>query len=78
MPAPTRDGNGVRFSIADDGAGADALARGDGMGVIGMRDRMGAVGGEVEVTSALGHGTTVRGTAPDLPPDTSAEPADRH
>jgi signal transduction histidine kinase len=54
----------VYFSVADDGVGmADARA-GNGMGLVGMRDRIGAVGGELEVVSSPGVGTTVRGTVP--------------
>ena len=56
---------GVHFTIADDGVGAHDLQRGDGLGLIGMRDRIGAVGGEVEIISSPGRGTTVRGTVPD-------------
>ena len=42
----------------------DKASVGDGDGLIGMRDRIGAVGGTVEITSAPGRGTTVRGTVP--------------
>ena len=43
----------------------DDLQRGDGLGLIGMRDRIGAVGGELEIISSPGRGTIVRGTVPD-------------
>jgi signal transduction histidine kinase len=59
-----RDGRGVHFSIADDGVGIDTRA-GDGVGLVSMRDRIGGVGGELEIISAPGLGTTVRGTVPD-------------
>jgi signal transduction histidine kinase len=36
----------------------------DGQGLIGMRDRIGAVGGQLEIVSEPGVGTTVRGTVP--------------
>ena len=39
-------------------------ARGDGDGLIGMRDRVGAVGVRLEIVSSPGQGTTVRGTIP--------------
>jgi signal transduction histidine kinase len=59
-----RDRRRVRFAIADDGVGMAEPASRDGEGLIGMRDRIGAVGGELEIVSAPGAGTTVRGTVP--------------
>jgi hypothetical protein len=64
-----RDEVRVCFSIADDGVGIDAGAPGDGVGLLSMRDRVGAVGGELEIVSSTGHGTCVRGTVPDAWPD---------
>lgn len=50
---------GVTMEIADDGiGGADA----DGFGLRGLRDRIGALGGSVEVASPAGGGTTIRAT----------------
>ena len=57
-----RDRDRVHFAISDDGVGFDHPERGDGDGLIGMRDRVGAVGGELEIASSPGRGTTVRGT----------------
>jgi signal transduction histidine kinase len=51
-----RDRTRVRFAIAGDG-----VENADGNG---MRDRIGAVGGELEVISASGRPTIVRGTVP--------------
>ena len=45
--------------------GIDHSERGDGDGLIGMRDRVGAVGGTLEIVSSPGRGTTVRGTIPE-------------
>lgn len=56
-----RDGEAIRFSVSDDGVGFAAPAGSSGDGLVGMRDRMGAVGGELEIESARGSGTTVRG-----------------
>jgi signal transduction histidine kinase len=54
----------LRFEVEDDGRGFDpATARGGG-GFVSMRDRVGALGGEIEVTSRPGHGTAVRGRVP--------------
>jgi signal transduction histidine kinase len=57
------DGDGLRFAVSDDGAGfaADAV---EGHGFVNMRDRLGAVGGELTVRSAPGEGTTVSGRVP--------------
>jgi len=56
------DGAELRFAVRDDGAGVrrgEAL-RGGG-GITGMRDRVSAFGGRVDIASAVGVGTTVRG-----------------
>jgi signal transduction histidine kinase len=59
-----RNQHDVYFTVADDGVGMTTTAANDGLGQVVMRDRMGAVGGELEITSSPGAGTTVRGTAP--------------
>lgn len=59
-----RDERCIRFVVADDGAGMDTSTASDGVGLISMRDRLGAVGGELDVSSSPGRGTTVRGTIP--------------
>jgi len=50
--------------IADDGAGIATPASHDGEGLLGMRDRIAAVGGELGIVSSPGAGTMVRGTVP--------------
>ena len=52
----------LRFSLRDDGRGAAVIDA--GAGITNMRDRLAAIGGEVDVTSRLGVGTVVRGHAP--------------
>ena len=59
-----RDGPLARFAIADDGVGIAEPSSAGGEGLIGMRDRIGAFGGEFEIRSSPGAGTTVRGTVP--------------
>jgi signal transduction histidine kinase len=55
----------LRFAVADDGPGFVTGDRaGHGSGLVGMADRLGAVGGTVTVTSAPGAGTTVAGRVP--------------
>jgi signal transduction histidine kinase len=60
----------LRFSVRDDGAGADGLRAGGG--ITNMRDRLAAVGGEVLVTSTRAVGTTVRGRVPARQADRSS------
>jgi signal transduction histidine kinase len=52
------------FEVRDDGCGFEPGVDGDGIGLVSMRDRIGAVGGRLEVRSAPGAGTSVRGTVP--------------
>ena len=47
----------VRLAIRDDGVGGADPARGSGL--VGLRDRIEAVGGALTVTSPAGHGTTL-------------------
>ena len=54
----------LRFEVEDDGHGFDPATVEGGGGFVSMRDRVGALGGELEVTSRLGHGTLVRGRVP--------------
>jgi len=54
----------LTFSVVDDGAGFDPSTRGYGTGLQGIADRLAALGGELEVRSAPGDGTTVAGRLP--------------
>jgi signal transduction histidine kinase len=59
------DGGELCFEVADDGAGFDATSgRRNGHGFVNMADRVGAVGGHLEVDSVPGRGTRVRGRLP--------------
>jgi two-component system sensor histidine kinase DegS len=56
--------NALHCLIQDDGDGFDVeqvlARRGDtGMGLIGMRERLGVLGGRVDIRSAPGRGTDV-------------------
>ena len=57
------NGRGVRLKVTDDGAGFDLDALSErphrGFGLVSMRERALALGGEFHVTSAPGQGTTV-------------------
>jgi signal transduction histidine kinase len=54
----------VSFVVADDGQGFDPGLVRTGSGMRGMHDRMAAVGGNLDVQSAPGDGTTVAGSLP--------------
>jgi len=60
-----REGDGgITFEVADDGSGFDATKTSYGTGLQGMADRLSALGGELEVRSAVGVGTTIGGRLP--------------
>jgi signal transduction histidine kinase len=59
-----RSNGAVAFTVADDGTGFDQAATVQGTGLQGIADRLGALDGELEVTSRPGVGTTVSGRVP--------------
>ncbi|MDP9242085.1 MAG: sensor histidine kinase, partial [Actinomycetota bacterium] len=54
----------LTFEVKDDGAGFDTTATSYGTGLQGMADRLDAIGGTLDVRSALGRGTTIVGRVP--------------
>ena len=60
----SRANGSLEFAVADDGRGFDPGATGYGTGLQGIADRLGALDGELEITSRPGSGTTVRGRLP--------------
>ncbi|HEX3326146.1 MAG TPA: histidine kinase [Actinomycetota bacterium] len=54
----------LTFSVSDDGAGFDPATSRPGAGLQNMIDRLEALGGNLQVTSAPGAGTTVTGSLP--------------
>jgi signal transduction histidine kinase len=54
----------LRFNVADRGPGFDPRLVRHGHGLTGMRDRLGAIGGEIEIVSRPGHGATITGRVP--------------
>ncbi len=60
----TGDDGSVRFLVTDDGRGFDPGATGYGTGLQGIADRLAALGGELDVISTPGSGTSMRGTVP--------------
>lgn len=55
---------GLEFAVSDDGEGFSPDRLSDGSGLIGMRDRLEAVGGTLTVTSAPGEGVRIDGFVP--------------
>jgi signal transduction histidine kinase len=55
----------VRLSVEDDGVGG--AEPGHGSGLLGLRDRIEALGGTVEIASPPGKGTTLRVEIPVAP-----------
>ena len=50
--------------ISDNGQGFDPAANSDGIGLVGMRERLRAVGGEFKISSAPGVGTNIYASVP--------------
>ena len=49
-------GDRVSLTVTDNGAGANWAGRPDGLGLVGMRERVEALGGELQITTAPGYG----------------------
>lgn len=63
------DGPRLRFAVTDDGAGftTGPGSAQNGHGFLNMRDRLGAIGGSLDVESSPGSGVTVAGSVPASP-----------
>jgi signal transduction histidine kinase len=57
----------LTFAVKDDGVGFDPESKGMGSGLQNMADRLAALGGELEIRSRPGEGTTVGGRIPARP-----------
>ena len=58
------NGDGLLLRIADDGVGFDPKDPSAGFGLISMRDRARALGGELRIASRPGHGTEIEVVLP--------------
>lgn len=58
------DGEEVRVEVEDDGEGFDDAVTDGGRGLVGMRERVETLGGEISVRSKPGQGTRVRARLP--------------
>jgi two-component system sensor histidine kinase UhpB len=54
----------ITITVADDGAGANPDGRTHGLGLIGMRERVAALGGRLEITTAPGKGFELKAQIP--------------
>ncbi|WP_426563312.1 histidine kinase [Angustibacter sp. McL0619] len=55
----------LRFAVADEGSGLRDMSQASaGTGLVGMQDRLGAVGGVLNLTSSPARGTTISGRIP--------------
>ncbi len=69
-------GDTLLLDVADDGTGFDAGAATDGYGLVGMRQRLGRVGGTLTVESPPGSGTILNALVPLAGPGEPAGPAE--
>jgi signal transduction histidine kinase len=60
----TRKGDAVAVVVEDDGTGFDPGETGDGIGLLGMRERLALLDGTLDVESAAGSGTTLVAEVP--------------
>ncbi len=58
------DGGQLRIEVSDDGCGFDAAGRNGSGGLAGLEDRLAALGGDLEVRSRAGEGTTLLAVVP--------------
>lgn len=58
------DDERLLINVSDDGDGFDLAAKREGLGLIGMRERLELIGGALDIESAVGQGTTVRALLP--------------
>ena len=52
------------MTVRDDGGGFDPRSSSPGFGLIGMRERLALVHGELDIVSAPGQGTELRASIP--------------
>ena len=65
----------LHFEVEDDGKGFDPGVTRKGSGTQNMEDRLDALGGSVDVRSAVGAGTTVAGQLPIAVAEEELQPA---
>jgi signal transduction histidine kinase len=68
------DAHDLHLEVRDDGSGFELVRVRDGVGLQNMRDRLGAVGGRVEIVSEPGRGTLIAAAVPLTGPAPSSGP----
>jgi signal transduction histidine kinase len=63
------DDDDLHVAVCDDGVGG---AQPNGTGLVGLHDRIVALGGQLEIESPPGHGTRIIATLPVQPPNASS------
>ncbi|HEX6996938.1 MAG TPA: ATP-binding protein [Gammaproteobacteria bacterium] len=58
------DGDAVEVAVRDDGTGFDEGARGQGLGLLGIRERVESLGGHLTIATARGQGVAVAARIP--------------
>ena len=64
------DADGIKLGVVDNGVGFDVTSarqsarNGSSLGLLNMQERAGLVGGQLDVVSTLGHGTTISARFP--------------
>ena len=53
------DPQAIRMELHDNGRGFDADLKTDGIGLVGMKERVQSMGGELSIRSAPGAGTAI-------------------
>jgi signal transduction histidine kinase len=61
-----RDNGTIRVAVTDDGVGGADPARGSGL--LGLSDRIGAIGGRLAIDSPPGRGTSIVAELPAMAP----------
>jgi signal transduction histidine kinase len=68
------EAQGLRLDVHDDGNGFDPKARHDGLGLIGIRERVHQLGGQLSIDTHLGSGTNMSVSLPYNQPSSSDQP----
>jgi signal transduction histidine kinase len=64
-----QEGGSIAFAVIDDGSGFDVATMKRGAGLTNMADRLDALGGELQIASSPGQGTTITGSLGCTTPD---------